>query len=212
MVTLSPAPSVSRASVSSRERRASSNSSVASTSIAAPETETPTSASAAASACSRRRAYGAPEAPVMPRNTRICAKTTRALLGGALGRLEECRELREAVVAEVRERRHRRAGVLARRALEVLDLEVDPLVLRAFRSEIGRAEVRAAVAEVGVAVQTARDREQLRPGDRLLVPREALLLRPRRHMPDQLGAESLLRGRALVREDAHRDDDEDRRD
>src|SRR5579884_3226990 len=61
--TFSPVPSVSRASVSSRERRASPYSSVASTSIAALETETPTSQSEPASACSSRRAYGAPDAP-----------------------------------------------------------------------------------------------------------------------------------------------------
>src|SRR3954469_3110045 len=69
-VTFAAARSVKRASVSSRERRASSKSSVASTSIAAPETETPTSTSAADNACSKRCAYGAPDAPVMPRNTR----------------------------------------------------------------------------------------------------------------------------------------------
>ncbi len=56
------------------------------------------------------------------------------------------------------------------------------------------------------------DREELRARDRLLVVREPLLLRPRRHVADELRAERLLRGRALVGEDAHRDDDEDRRD
>src|SRR5581483_5941459 len=100
-----------------------------------------------------------------------------------------------------RERRHGRSLVDARRALEVVDLELDALVLRTFRRELGRAEVLAAVAEVRVAVEAAGDREQLRAGDRLRVPGEALLLRPCRHVPDELRAERLLRRRALVRED-----------
>src|SRR5215212_4284616 len=69
-VTASPVPSTKRASTSSRESRASPYSSVASTSTAAPEAATPTSQSAAASDSTSRFAYGAPEAPVIPRKTR----------------------------------------------------------------------------------------------------------------------------------------------
>src|ERR671931_500711 len=136
----------------------------------------------------------------------------RAALLRALGTLEERRELLETCVTKSAERRHRRARVHARRALQVRDLEGDALVLRALRSEFGRAWEPAAGAEVGVAVETARDREEVRPGDGLLVLREALLLRPRRHEGLQLRAERLLGSGALVREHAHRDDDDKRRD
>src|SRR4051794_29201749 len=44
----------------------------------------------------------------------------------ALGRLEEGRQLLEILIAEARERRHWRARIHARRALQVLHLEVDP--------------------------------------------------------------------------------------
>src|ERR671930_819513 len=104
----------------------------------------------------------------------------RAALLRALGTLEERRELLEACVTKSAEGRHRRTGVDTRRALQVRNLERDALVLRALRSQFGRTWEPAAGAEVGVAVETARDREEVRPGDRLLVLREPLLLRPRR--------------------------------
>src|SRR5206468_939706 len=61
------ARSSSLANVSSRESFALPYSSVASTSTPALDAQTPISQSAAASASSSRTAYGAPEAPVIPR-------------------------------------------------------------------------------------------------------------------------------------------------
>ena len=55
-----------------------------------------------------------------------------------------------------------------------------PLFFAPSAREVGRAEVRAAGAEVRVAVQAAGLGEELRAGDRLRVVREALLLRPAR--------------------------------
>src|SRR5262249_13982447 len=95
---------------------------------------------------------------------------------------------------------------------QVLDLEGDPLVLRALRTEVGRTEIVTADAEVGVTIETADDREELRPLDGHRVVRETLLLRPRRHVRQVLHSERLLRGRALVGEYAHRDHCEDRGD
>ena len=63
-----------------------------------------------------------------------------------------------------------------------------------------------------MAVEAARLGEQRRALDGDLVVGEALLLGPLRHERDRLGAERLLRGRALPGEHAHRDDDEDRGD
>src|SRR4051794_4934773 len=97
------------------------------------------------------------------------------------------RELRDTLPAQPCERRHRRARVHRLRVLDVSDLEVDAFVLGAFGRQIGSAEVVTAVAEVRVAVETTRDSEQLRARDRLLVVREALLLRPARDVPEQLG-------------------------
>src|SRR6185312_904223 len=96
----------------------------------------------------------------------------------ALRRLEERRELAEALGAEVLEGRHRRPGIHARRTFEMADLEVDPLVLRAFRRQVRRAGEPAADPLVDVAVGTADDREQVRPRNGLRVVLEALLLRP----------------------------------
>src|SRR5207237_1750806 len=119
------------------------------------------------------------------------------LLLRSLGRFEEVRERGQVLVAETRERRHRRTGVDAARALQVGDLELDALVLRALRREVRRAEVRGARAEIGVAGQAACLREQRRAGLGELVPCEALLLRPLRHLRDDLARERLPRGRAL---------------
>src|SRR3954465_2723572 len=198
-VTASRTGSVRRASVSSAERRAAPSSSGATTSSPAREAQRPISQPAAASDSSNRAAYGAPEAPVIPRKTR-----TTALLR-TLGRLEEDRELVQVLVAERREGRHRRPGIDAARALEVVDLELDALVLRSLLGEVWRAEVRGAGAEVAVARHAARLREQLRAGHGLLVALEALLLRPARDRREHLGRDRLLRGRALVGEDAHRE-------
>src|SRR5581483_9511922 len=96
----------------------------------------------------------------MPRETR-----TRLRLLPALRRLEEGGELAQVVLAEGRERRHRRPRVDTARALEMVDLELDALVLRALGGQVGRAEVRRAGAEVGVAVEAAHLREDVRPRD-----------------------------------------------
>ena len=63
-----------------------------------------------------------------------------------------------------------------------------------------------------MAVRAAALGEELRARHRRRVVREALLLRPLRHLDDELRAERLLRGRALPREHAHREDHEHRRD
>src|SRR3982751_3219947 len=84
----------------------------------------------------------------------------------ALGGFEERRDLFQTIVSEACERRHRRAGVDARRALEVRDLEGDALVLRAFGGQLGGAEVGAAVAVVGVTIEAARNGEQVCARDR----------------------------------------------
>src|SRR6476660_196607 len=94
-VTSPRACSQNRASVSSRESRASPYSSVAITSTPADDTQTPTSQSASVNASRIRAAYGAPDAPVTPRKTRIAATTLLA----ALRRFEEDRDLPDVVVA-----------------------------------------------------------------------------------------------------------------
>src|SRR5207248_3300377 len=103
-----------------------------------------------------------------------CAEGLLAALRG----LEEGGQRLEVLGSLARERRHRAAGVDARRALEVRDLERDALVLRALGRQVGRAEVVAADAVVRVAVEAADDGEQLRPGDRLGVAAQLLLLDP----------------------------------
>src|SRR4051812_29681240 len=117
------------------------------------DTEMPTSHSAAASASSSRAAYGAPEAPVIPRKTCIPRDCAPSLLL-TLGSFEEDGELAQAFLPERRELRHRRAGIHARRAFQMVHLERDSLVLRPFGGEVGRPEVRRASAEVRVARRT----------------------------------------------------------
>src|SRR5438094_9399509 len=119
--------------------------------------QTPNSQPASPSACTRRAAYGAPDAPVMPR------KILTALLLLALGRLEEDREQLQVRVTEVGKRRHRRARVHAARALEVVDLELLALALRPLGREVARPEGRRAAADVRVAGLAARGRQELRP-------------------------------------------------
>src|SRR5712691_460123 len=208
IVTAPPVPSVNRASTSSRGSVWPPETSVPITSIPAPDAHTPTSQSAATSARNRRTAYGAPEAPVIPRKTR----TQRLPSFVALRGLEEGRELSELLVAEPGETRHRRARGLARRAFEVADLEVDSEVLRADVGQIRSAELRAAGVLVRVTVQARGLRQQLRARDCRRVVGKAFLVRPRRHLAHELRRKRLLRRGALVRQDTHRDHDEDRRD
>src|SRR5438034_6736575 len=134
----------------------------------------------------------------MPRNIRTTPPLLRALRG-----LEESSDLAQVRFAEVRERRHRRALVHAARALEVVDLEGDALLLRALGAQVRRAELRAADAEVGVAVEAARRGEEQGAGFGL--GRQLLLLDPPRNRCLELGAEGFLGSRALVREHAHRE-------
>src|SRR5436190_24076648 len=117
----------------------------------------------------------------MPRNIR----TTPPLLR-ALGGLEESSDLAQVRFAEVRERRHRRALVHAARALEVVDLEGDPLLLGALGAQVRRTQLRAADAEVRVAVEAARRCEE--QGALLSLRRQLLLLDPPGNRCFELGA------------------------
>src|ERR671935_1608293 len=151
--------------------------------------QSPSSQSAPARACTRRAAYGAPDAPVMPRKMR----TEDSMLGPFRGLEERC-ELLQVRLAERSEDRHRRALVDAARALQVRDLECDPLSLRALGAQVRRTELRAADAEIGVAGRAAGLGEEPRTGHGRLVAREALLLRPARHRGEHLAGERLVRG------------------
>src|SRR5262245_22054043 len=105
------------------------------------------------------------------------AEPTRLLLR-ALRLAQEDAELMQLRLPEGCELGHhvvpglRRVGHVARE-------EVRSLPALADRREVGRAEVRAPGAEVGVARGTARAREHGRTGNRVLVVGEALLLGPR---------------------------------
>src|SRR5215217_7353785 len=145
------------------------------------EAQTPISQPAAASASRSRPAYGAPDAPVIPRNTR-----TAALLR-TLGGLEEDGELVQVVLPERGERGHRRAGIDAARALEVVDLELDALVLRALLGQVRGTQVGRAGVEVGMAVRATRLGEENRARVGLVVPLEALLDLPARDRSLDLG-------------------------
>src|SRR4029079_18120854 len=148
----------------------------------------------AASARRSRSAYGAPEAPVTPRKTRT-PEGYVLLVSRSFGSRQERAERREVVGSEVRVRTHDLVPE-RRRVRQVLD-EVGGVVRLTDRGEIRRAEDPVSLSEVRVAVETARLREELRTGFGLLVPRESLLLGPRRNEKDELGAECLLRRRAL---------------
>src|SRR3954454_5621904 len=190
-----------RASVSSRGSAGSANSSVASTSTPAREAQIPISQSAAASASTSRAAYGAPEAPVIPRNTCIPRDCRWSLLVRALGGFEEQRELAQAVGTERGERRHRRALIDARRALQVVDLELDTQVSRADVGQVRRTEVLPSRAVVRVAGRTTRCREQLHP--RLRVGGKVLVPDPARDVRLDLRRECLFRRRTLPRQHTH---------
>src|SRR2546422_5252083 len=133
----------------------------------------------------------------MPRKTRTADDSLRADeptrgLFGALRRLEERGERLQVLRRQSVEMRHRTPALDAGRALQVRDLERDSLPFRALRRQIGRPQVAAAGAVVGVAADAADLREQLGPRDRLQVARVALLLRPGRNLAEQLGAKRLL--------------------
>src|SRR6266545_8172753 len=138
----------------------------------------------------------------MPRKTRTAG------LFRALGGEEERRELRELLVVEA-ELRHPVVAEL-RRVADVVHEEVLRPALRPFGTQVGRTLVRAAGAEVRVTGRAAGAREDLRACNRLRVPGEPLPLAPGRHRLHDLARERLLRGSALVRQDAHRDPDVDR--
>src|SRR5438309_1287897 len=122
-----------------------------------------------------RAAYGAPDAPVMPRKTR-----TRRLLGALRHGQEDADVVDVLRATEVPELRHDVVAELARVG-DVAREELRPLSDLADRRQVRRAEVRGAGAEVGVARGAARLREELRAGHGLRVPCEALPLRPARH-------------------------------
>src|SRR5947207_15717118 len=100
----------------------------------------PSSTSACASTSTSRAAYGAPEAPVMPRKTRM------ALLFRALGLAQEDAELMQLRLPERGELRHHVVPRL-RRVGHVSREEVGALAALADCREVGRPEVRAAGAE-----------------------------------------------------------------
>src|SRR5262245_37299485 len=106
----------------------------------APEAQMPSSTSACASTSTSRAAYGAPEAPVMPRKTRI------ALLVRALGLAQEDSELVQLRLPERCELRHHVVAGLGR-VRDVGREEIRPLPALADRREVRRTEVRAAGAE-----------------------------------------------------------------
>src|SRR5436190_22627737 len=84
----------------------------------APDTQMPSSTSACANTSTSRAAYGAPEAPVMPRKTR------KAPLLRPLRRVQKLPELMELRVAEGRELRHDGVAKLGR-VFDVVGESVD---------------------------------------------------------------------------------------
>src|SRR5688572_9060502 len=95
-------------------------------------------------------------------------------LSGALGGEQELRQLVELLVGEAELRHH---GVAELRRIPDVVREVLPrAALRAGVTEVGRAEIRAAGAEVGVAGRAARLRKDERARHRLLVVGETLPL------------------------------------
>src|SRR4249919_2758348 len=155
------------------------------------DAQMPSSTSAAVSARTRRAAYGAPEAPVMPRKTRTAG------LFRAFGFAQEHAELLQLLLSERGELRHHVVAEL-RRVCNVFGEEVRPLTALCDRRQVGCAEVGAAGAEVGVAGSAAGARKDLGPGDGVWIVGETLTLRPCGHGLHDLAGEGLLRGRALV--------------
>src|SRR5918912_1469929 len=116
------------------------------------EAQMPSSTSACARTSTRRAVYGAPDAPVMPRKTRM------RRLSRALGGAQELAELLQLLVAERREPRHHVVAEL-RRIRDVVREERRALAALSDRGEVGRPEVRAAGAEIRVAGGAAGARE-----------------------------------------------------
>src|SRR5215210_3236630 len=112
------------------------------------DAQRPSSTSAPASASMSRAAYGAPEAPVIPRKMRTSD------LFRALGGEEELRQLPELLVREAELGHHRVAEL--RRVLDVVLEELLRTALRPLVAEVGRSLVRAPGAEVGVTRGAAR--------------------------------------------------------
>src|SRR2546423_14540513 len=153
----------------------------------APDAQTRSATSAYGRTSTSRAAYGAPEAPVMPRKTRT---------GRLFRALRLAQEDTQLVQLRLPERRELRHHVVARlgRVGDVVREEVGPLPALADRREVGGAEVRAARAEIGVTGGAPGGRENRRAGDRLLVVCEPLSLRRRGH-----GLNELTRQRPLHR-------------
>src|SRR3954453_2131166 len=130
------------------------------TSIPAFEAATPTSAPAPCSASRSRAAYGAPDAPVIPRNTLTQATTAdprkrgrRLLL--ALGLGQEVADLGELRVGQaLTEDGHDRVAVLAG-IRDVVGEELGALAALADRGQIRCAVVHGAVAVVAVTGEAA---------------------------------------------------------
>src|SRR6476660_6052596 len=140
----------------------------------------------------------------MPRKTRTAG------LFRALGRLKERSELRELLVVEAELRHH--VVTELRWVADVAHEKVFRVALRPFGAEVTRALVRAAGAEVRMTGRAARARADLGTATRVRVVAEPLALRPGRHRLDVLARERLLGGCVFERQDAHRDDDQDRAD
>ena len=221
-----------RASVSSRESRASPYSSVASTSTAAPRRadadlavglgqrlEQPRRVRRAGRAGyaeeDAHRDHSTVPSSLLASRCSSYAATLAKLRGidsRATSRPSTPRgRSRAAEPSPSGERRHRRARVHARRALQVVDLELDALALRALVPR-GRARRGSrAGAEVRVAVQAADLGEQLRAGDRASAAGCS--------SSTQLGTVADVLARRATpsrsrpsRSAPHRDHDEDRRD
>src|SRR4051794_771928 len=122
------------------------------------DAQIPSSTSAAVSARTRRAAYGAPEAPVMPRKTRTAG------LFRAFGGAQEHAELMQLLLSERAELRHHVVAEL-RRVRNVLGEEVRSLTVLSDRRQVRCAEIGAAGAEVGVARSAPGARKDLGPGD-----------------------------------------------
>src|SRR5262245_61721791 len=151
----------------------------------ADDAHTPISHPAAPSASSSRAAYGAPDAPVIPRKT-----CTSRLPAGALRRREELGELLEVLVAEALEHGHHLVPELARVRDVALEVGGILALLRADLGQVGRAEVRGTLAGVGVTARAAGLEEELDSGS------DALGQIVRRHdLVDRL----LVRDRRLLR-------------
>src|SRR4029077_6304393 len=141
---------------------------------------TPTSQSASVSASRRRAAYGAPDAPVTPRKTRTCGSVSvplRSLLPAARGVQERGDRLDLRRGELIAESRHHGVAELARVG-DVIGEPLNAAAARALVTEIGRAEVRRAGAQVRVTLLAACLGEQLCARQRPRVVLEALFLRP----------------------------------